>query len=193
MQRQLLRICVLGVSFFVGLWVKIKYFPTLNRETVFYFYSFFWIFGLLALFLSADLIWRIFKQHLIKTEQIEIVLNRPNRRQSYRVAYPKQLRPVVLIDKSGGPIMRQLEFPVVDLSEQGICFLDDGSLGSTKEIEGVIRFHGGQLHQIAGRIVRGTENCVCIQLHGGLPWKTVLQEQQNLISQEIPSGKRAIL
>ena len=179
--RQLLFIGFLIIVLALGLWVRSRYFPFLTRESTYYFYSFFWIDGLLIIILSANLI-RERIQNGKSTDRHGTGIKWPNRREWYRVVYPKSERPVLTIVKGYGTQARQVEYPVADISEQGICFIDDGSLGPLTELEGSVRFKNGEINRIEGQIVRRSADQVCVRLNGGFPWKRVLSEQRRFLS-----------
>jgi hypothetical protein len=98
------------------------------------------------------------------------------------VVYPKASRPTLIVRKINSPQPRELLFPIVDLSENGICFIDDGSLGSLKEVQGSIRWNNGEMDRIGGQIVRRLGKRVSIHLYDGFTWKRVLEEQRRLLT-----------
>lgn len=182
MRQQLIITFILSIVLILGLWIRERFFPILTRETTFYFFSLFWISGLLIIAFGANLLWGILNK-IRQKETRSLKLKWPNRRKSFRVVYPHSTRPVLLVDKHGGPLKRQLEYPVSDISEKGLCFIDDGSLGPAKEIDGNVRFHNGESNRIVGHIVRRNGKSISVQLHAGFSWKKVLEEQRRLISQ----------
>lgn len=182
MRRHYLLIGFLSILLCMGLWTKIRFFPTLTRETIFYFYSLFWISGLLIIVFIIDLMVTLKRRRKDACGEL-YTMKWPNRRTSYRIVYPKSERPRLIIEQNHGSRQRQLEYPVSDISEQGICFFDNGSLGPMRALEGLVRFNDGETHRISGFIVRRTSEFVCVQLHSGIPWKKILDEQRHLISE----------
>lgn len=140
----------------------------------------FWISSTLSVVLAVIILFgrkQISKDSGVRTNAI-----RPwNRRQSFRVEYPEDQRPMLIIEKSDDKIRRQLEFSVVDLSEDGLRFIDDGSLGEVNELAGQLRFLNGALKPIAGRIVRRTDRYMSLCLQQGVEWSTLLEEQRVVI------------
>jgi len=104
-----------------------------------------------------------------------------NRRQSYRIIYPKAMRPILIVETANGQQRRLLEYPVVDLSEDGIRFVDDGSLGEVDDVSGRIQFIDGAAKKISGKIVRRMDRQMCVCLQQGLAWATILDEQRRVI------------
>jgi len=110
-----------------------------------------------------------------------------NRRRSFRVAYPPKARPVLMVDNMDDQPRRTLEYAVIDISEKGLSFLDDGSLGRGARIRGRIRFDSGEVKPIECHIVRKENRRVCVRLDNRIEWATLLREQRRLIG-SIKSG-----
>ena len=105
-----------------------------------------------------------------------------NRRKSFRVIYPSELRPRLIIDATDAGFRRRLEFSVIDLSQDGIRFLDDGSLGQAQNISGKIRLISQQADSlISGSVIRLNGKHVCVNFTYPLPWKLLLAEQRHLL------------
>lgn len=112
---------------------------------------------------------------------------RPNRRRSYRVTYPSRHRPKLIINQTDRYLRRELEFAVIDLSQDGACFNDDGSLGPTGRITGYLQIDNEKSLPVSGNIVRLKGNQVCIQFLHPIAWTTLVAEQRRLL-QIIPRG-----
>lgn len=181
MRRQIVILGILSILFVSGLWIKVRFYPVLTRHTFFYFHSLFWISGLLIIVFIANIIYTAMNSRKKTTPQ-EHAMRWLNRRECYRVVYPRTARPILTVKKKHSAQQRQLDFQIVDISEQGICFRDNGSLGPLGELEGIVRFHNGETHRISGCVVRQTHDSVCVQLHSGIPWNKILAEQRRLIS-----------
>ena len=140
----------------------------------------FWISGALSVALTAIILFGK-KRRAIDSKGHPTSVKPGNRRQSFRVEYPIDLRPILIIEKSDTKTRRRLEFPVVDLSEDGIRFIDDGSLGEVNALTGQLQFHNGALRPISGTVVRRMDQHMCLCLQQGLAWSTLLEEQRVVI------------
>jgi hypothetical protein len=116
-----------------------------------------------------------------------------NRRDYYRVVYPRELRPV-FVGADG-------RWPVIDLSERGMRLLARGdailprtpieeTLGDDEDppepprVEGTIRFPDGRDSQtVAGVAIyrAGTSVGVAFDADGGVPMPRIIAEQRILI------------
>lgn len=104
-----------------------------------------------------------------------------NRRESFRVRYPESLRPTLIVEKVDNKAKRALQFPVLDLSEEGFCFMDDGTLGKAKTGYGRILFKNGEITTVAFDILRRHEKHISVRLQHPLPWAKLIREQQKLL------------
>lgn len=105
-----------------------------------------------------------------------------NRRRSYRVTYPVELRPVFIVNKIDKSDSRTLEFKVVDISEDGIRLANDGSLGKAAEIGGKIQFYDGETKPIECSVIRQDSRHICAEFKTNLAWSTLLNEQRRMIA-----------
>lgn len=106
----------------------------------------------------------------------------PNRRRSYRIIYPDFVRPILVIERTDNLVKRDLEYQVVDLSQDGICFLDDGSLGSAESVHGYIRFENGTKLTISGKLLRYEQNRISVKLTRSIGWSMILKEQRRIMA-----------
>lgn len=104
-----------------------------------------------------------------------------NRRESFRVVYPEEFRPTLLVEQVDNITQRSLEFSIVDISEEGICFMDNGILGKAKSIIGRIVFKDGETTHVAFNIVRRHGKRISVRLQSPLPWATLIREQQKML------------
>lgn len=181
MRRQLVAIGILCVFLMIGIWFRLNHYDSLPRETVFSIQALFWLNILLIAVLGANCCYNLRHNSSKRTDRPSQNLW-PNRRESYRVVYPKASRPTLIIKKINSPHSRELLYPIADLSENGICFIDDGSLGSPTEVQGSIRWNDGEMDRISGQIVRRFGRRVSIQLYDGFTWKRVLEEQRWILT-----------
>ena len=182
MRQQLIASIVLVVLTGSVLLVQAVFFHTPTREQAFCIHLIVWISGPMSIIFGLNALWQAHRRRSESTASDSVYFAWPNRRQCYRLVYPESLRPMLIIERSGSQQIRQLEYPVVDISEGGLCFLDDGTLGSIVEFSGRLRFKQGNAMRISGLIVRREDHRVSIQLHHDLAWQTILNEQRNLIS-----------
>lgn len=98
-------------------------------------------------------------------------------RAHYRIRYPLEVRPVLRVEPSGRT------FPVVDCSEHGIRYSSPGlAPGIGDEVQGTIRFHGGEEVEIDGNVVRVHGGEVALHLtRMPIPWRLMFSEQKFLL------------
>ncbi len=99
-----------------------------------------------------------------------------NKRQHYRVNYPKAESPTVVLD---GNI-----YPVLDVSEYGIRLAARavGSLSVGSGVHGVVTFKDDESFLIEGLVERGTDKSVVLQLREPIPYRKIVSEQRRLLS-----------
>ena len=110
----------------------------------------------------------------------------PNQRRTYRVVYPYQYRPNLVIDRTDQNDRRGLTFPILDLSQDGVRFKDDGSLGAAVSISGHIDLHDGKTLTLSGNIVRLDGTQICVHFIQSLPWSILLKEERRLLQIQPP-------
>lgn len=100
-----------------------------------------------------------------------------NKRDHFRLEYPKDERPVFVVDRKS--------YEICDVSEHGLKFqLRDGFKPMTKtRIKGVIHFGEGRTCAVEGvvlRMVDAQKQCV-VKLTTGVPLPMMMEEQRRLI------------
>lgn len=180
MRQQLITTIILSIVLVIAVCIKIAYFPRLHGHTAFYFQSTFWICGTVITIISLNMLWNSFttKKGIKKHRPYAFW---PNRRNTFRIIYPTFIRPVLIVDTIDGVEKRQLEFFVVDLSQEGGCFIDDGSLGEMKTFAGRIRFNNGDVISVAGEFIRRKSDHVSIRFIHAISWPTLLEEQRRVL------------
>ena len=181
MRQQLLVTGLLIIFLSATATIKRLYFPVLQGQSAFYFLSVFWICGILIVILGLNLAWRL----LAPPQKAGIAgagNQWANRRTTFRIIYPAFLRPTLVVEKADGLAKRDLEFPIVDLSQGGSSFLDDGSLGAMERFSGYIRFNSGDRAQVTGKLIRKTGTQVSVQFIEAINWSTLLKEQRRVLA-----------
>ena len=91
-------------------------------------------------------------------------------RQHYRIFYPDGSRP--------GLRMEGAEYPLLDLSEEGLRFsaVDSESVPVGTSIAGNIMFRRGETVAVSGRVVRVSGGVVAAQLDRKIPLGAILEE-----------------
>jgi hypothetical protein len=168
---------VLGVTFVI----KRLYYPVLSGHNAYYFLSIFWICGILVAIFTIHMIWQLARVRR-RSQPMEAPVFWPNRRRTYRIIYPDFARPILVIERADDLVKRDLEYPVVDLSQGGICFIDDGSLGSAESLHGHIRFEDGTKLTISGKLLRYKQNHISVELTRSIGWSVILKEQRRLMA-----------
>lgn len=181
-------IVITGIVVFLILTAVIKnlYFPELHGQSAYYFLSTFWICGILIAILGLNLIWRRFISPQ-EPSGANTDTQWANRRTTFRIIYPAFLRPTLVVEDIDGLPKRHLEFPIVDLSQGGSSFLDDGSLGTMARFSGHIRFNSGDCARVAGNLIRKTGSQVSVQFIEAMSWSTLLNEQRRVLARMKPS------
>lgn len=103
-----------------------------------------------------------------------------NRRGYYRIRFPAEARPRILLD-SGGAV--RLVCEVTECSERGIRFLSNTRVlrGNGAAVSGTISFDGGEEVHVSGTVVRVQGDEVVVLLgREGIPLSVVLAEQRRL-------------
>jgi hypothetical protein len=180
MRQQLIVTIWLSIILFISICVKLAFFPKPHGHTAYYFQSTFWICGLLITVISMNLIWNAYfsKKNASRHRSRSFW---PNRRNTFRIIYPAYIRPALIVETIDGRHKRQLEFSIVDLSQEGSCFIDDGSLGEMKSFSGCIRFRSGDTVSISGEFIRRRGDHVSIQFRHAISWPTLLEEQRQVL------------
>jgi hypothetical protein len=183
MRQQL--IFTTALIFLAGLVFCIKniYYRNVSSETAFYFQLVLWISGLLAGFLGLNLLWQYRKNRTAEPDQKQKQLKWNNRRQSFRLVYPGSQRPRLIVERVDNQPIRHLEYPVADISEGGLSFIDDGSLGKEDTLSGRLVFKQGEQFRVNGHILRREGSRICVQFRRSLAWSTILKEQRKFMSQ----------
>ena len=70
-----------------------------------------------------------------------------------------------------------------NLSREGVCFIDDGSLGMVKKVSGVIRLGSGEQIKVRGTVVRMDGRHVRVRLESGIIARIHLEEQRRALRQ----------
>jgi hypothetical protein len=106
----------------------------------------------------------------------------PNRRDCYRIAYAPHERPVLRIESPSLALTGENEFEVLDISEQGIRFLNDQNVYFSQAVQGDLIFVDGEAVAIEGTIVREKGSQLSLKLSSAIPFKSVIKEQRRIIA-----------
>jgi hypothetical protein len=180
MRQQLLVTISLSIILLLSIYIKFAFFPKPDGHTAYYFQSTFWICGLLITVISLNLIWNAFV-HKKGAPRHRPHAFWPNRRNTFRIIYPTFIRPALIVETIDDRPKRQLEFSIVDLSQEGSCFIDDGSLGEMKSFSGCIRFRSGVTVSISGQFIRRRGDHVSVRFRHAINWPTLLEEQRQVL------------
>jgi hypothetical protein len=189
MRQQLIVTISLSIILFIAIWLKFAFFPNPHGHTAYYFQSTFWICGLLITIISLNLLCNTFFSKKGASRHRPYAFW-PNRRNTFRIIYPSFIRPTLIIEAIDGKLKRQLEFSIVDLSQDGSCFIDDGSMGEMKTFSGSIRFRSGDTESISGEFIRKKGDHVSVKFHQSISWPTMLEEQRQVLVHMKPASRR---
>lgn len=186
MRQQLTLTIVLIVILISALLVKITYFPKVYGDNAYYFISIFWICGSLLIIFFLNLIWHALSGSKASEKSSNGIVW-PNRRETFRIIYPSFIRPKLVMEKADDQALRSLEFPIIDLSQEGSCFLNDGSLGAMERFSGHIRFDNGERVKVTGTFIRENDNHISVRFNRAIAWATLLEEQRRIMTHLKPS------
>lgn len=186
MRQQILITLILGVILSIALAIRLIFIEDVEGHTAFYFLSLFWICGVLMVIFILNIIWHLYRGHSA-SRNAKPTLTWPNRRKTYRIIYPNYDRPTLFIHRADQHVRRQLECDILDLSQNGICFVDDGSLGPIQTFEGKILFQNGETMPVKGSILRNHKRQVSAKLNHDIDWAIILDEQRRLLSETKPA------
>ena len=191
MRQQLIITVSLSVILSIAICIKLAYFPKINGHTAFYFHTTFWICGILITVLTYNMLWNIFTSSR-KGKSHRPYAFWPNRRETFRIIYPAFIRPTLIVDSIDGIRKRHLEFSIVDLSQEGSCFIDDGCLGEMTWFSGSIRLNNGEIINIEGDFVRNNGDHISVRFRRAIKWSILLQEQRQLMGQLKPKHRHGM-
>jgi hypothetical protein len=186
-RHQLIITILLFIVLCAAFIIKVTYFPRLYGHNAYYFISIFWISGSLMVIFLLNMGWQLVTRK--KTENHHGPTTPwPNRRETFRIIYPSYLRPMLIVESADNQKLRNLEFPIVDLSQGGCCFLNDGTLDFSEKLTGYIQLDNGNRLKVVGRLVRQADGQVSIQFHRPIEWPTLLEEQRSVMAHLKPAS-----
>ena len=101
--------------------------------------------------------------------------NEKHPRNYFRVEYPHEVRPQILIDEQS--------YPVINLCEGGVKFvIRDETRDAEKDYEAVIVFHNSDQTDVIGKLIRSEKDAVVFQLSEGVPLQQIMSEQRFLLN-----------
>lgn len=181
MRQQFIITIILTLILSIAILLKLIYYPRIDDgHTGFYFYSIFWICGILITIICLNMLWHVISSKNGGNAHRPFAFW-PNRRETFRIIYPAYVQPMLIVEEVDGAMKRQLEFPIVDLSQEGSCFIDDGCLGDIHTFSGLIRFNNGDSVRVAGELVRKKGDHVSVQFNQPIGWSVLLEEQRRLL------------
>ena len=186
MRNQMITIAVLGFLMGVAGLFKSLYYPHLAGNSAYLFLSLLWVAGIVIAILGLNMLWRQASTRRVSQNRGTSFVW-PNRRKNFRIIYPAHIRPSLIVEMADGQPRRHLQYQVVDLSEEGICFIDDGSLGPIESFSGYLRLKQSDNVRVTARVIRRLDDHICVQLQGSLAWRTILQEQRRILAQIKPA------
>lgn len=182
MQKKLTVIGALTAVGIAAFAIKAQYFPRLSSDGAYLFWSLVTIIAMIVVVLSIQQLIEGRRSPQKRPRSISSSIE-ANRRKSFRVTYPAHIRPILVVEKVNEQSKRHLEYQVVDISEEGICFIDDGSLGKAKQVAGRLQFKNGETKPVICDIVRRHNNRVSVRLQRNIAWSALLKEQRKIMSE----------
>lgn len=170
--------CLVLITAVVG---KRIFFPSLDHDSNAIFWMFMALCSIIIVVLCINQLIEGRRNRCSPKGTTDVCRNSENRRKSFRVTYPENQRPIFIVEIIDNHKNRPLEYSVVDISEEGIRFANDGSLGQAKMLAGRLQFFNGEIKTIACQIVRRDEQYICAQLKHSITWATLIREQRRMI------------
>jgi len=96
-----------------------------------------------------------------------------DRRKYFRVTYPLDDTPKLLI--------RTHEIKTINVSERGICFLNEENVKFAESLSGKIKFRDGEIFTVEGKVVWKRKDLVGVRLIIPIPYKRIIKEQRYII------------
>jgi len=103
-----------------------------------------------------------------------------NRRETFRIPYPEEERPLFFPHPGEDGTEEAAGHEVVDVSEEGLRYLDPAPHTVGEEIRGRLEFPSGSRAEIAGELVRTGNGEVCVHLRRVVPPRIIVDEQRRL-------------
>ncbi len=104
------------------------------------------------------------------------------KRQFYRVGYPKEFMPKLIIGESRGKEEhREKEYKIVDICERGVKFTSEAEVRGfepSSKIEAQITFSDGELLVVNGEVLRCSENQIVIYPSREIPFSRIIKERE---------------
>ncbi len=159
--------------------IKNQYFIEPSNTTLYYFTAFFLTSIMLVIVTIISMVNLMVKKSKAM-EKLNTGENQPNLRECYRIIYEPEQTPHLTIRYQPGSNV-EYEFKVLDISENGIKFLNDKNLNLQEKIKGELSFPDGETFQINGDIIRKQNAQVILNLKSPIPYYKIIREQQGLL------------
>lgn len=165
------------------------YFPHLSDSQRIYYHILVTIIALASCFEIAKFLYAARQAQRLKAiipPATEGASQAANLRDTYRLIYPPDSRPVLEIQEAefNHPLQHELE--IYDLSEAGLGFHHAGELPLSGPVLGRIRFSDGESLEVAGDVVHHQHDRVGLALHCYIPHRRFMKEQRRLITSHKP-------
>ena len=108
------------------------------------------------------------------------LLDAENRRETFRIPYPKEERPALRLAGAHQGISAGQALAVIDLSEEGARASIPPGAALRGVVQGEIRFPGGQVVPVTGRAIRCGDGEAALAFARALPAELLLEEQRRL-------------
>jgi hypothetical protein len=163
--------------------VRDHWFPNPSNQVSYYF---------LSLILSGSILTVIFIFRLaliaLGPRKIEIDNGRPhagdNKRESFRLHFPEDDRPKMVVEQSRPNARRHLQLEVLDMSESGLSLTGNDLIHLNETIFGKILFSGGENLRVAGTVVYQQTDKIGLNLHCFIPHAIYMKEQRRLLAMD---------
>jgi hypothetical protein len=103
------------------------------------------------------------------------VFNRREKRKYFRIIYLPWERPFLQLKNE--------RFKVIDISKNGLKFLNNAGLPLPAHIDGTIKFTDGEILRVSGRIEWELNDYSGVYLHSDIPMARIQKEKARIKSQ----------
>jgi hypothetical protein len=105
-----------------------------------------------------------------------------NRRNTFRIQYKQFQRPKLIIENNSQNNAEDQSLEVLNVSEEGLCFVGEKVWPKKETIVGKIQFRYGDTEEVAGKVVHQDSDKVHISLLCSIPYSLIIKEQRHIIS-----------
>lgn len=158
------------------------WFPEPSHQVGYYFLSIILTGAILTVIFLIQLALRLKRPQ--RMPKASTARKEPNNRESYRLHYPDDQRPKIMVAQAGSKAGRRLQLEVLDMSEKGLSLTNNDLLGIGETVFGTILFPRGESLSVTGTVVHRGEVKLGVNLHCFIPHSVYMKEQRRLLAMD---------